>query len=389
MKILFLFLLSISCAVEQTATVSGIEDVELIRARCANGSSEEVTLEDLQSGRVCKTKNFMNFCRQLFADDLSDEQKANIVHTVSVLKEYVGSDDCKDAFNNLKKQSFISLRDKGIVNVAPFAGLNNLRHLDLSDNEIRDISPLTSLKKLVVLAVNSNKLTKMKLVDMPKLRRLYLSNNAIDDLSWIRGLINLRRLVLDNSEFVADDYQGITSLEGVQHATRLDHLEVAGVELKDASQIEGLTLFRTINLSNNQLTTMPNLQAAHYLKKIDISVNQLENVDFIAGNRTLHAIDFSDNQIKAISAVEDLTNLQQARFAGNVIVDLEPLAKLHDLEHLDLGRNAIQDLTPLQRLHQLVVTAEDFVDNPIVTCPHQAVSDNLRDYCASVGNDGR
>ena len=389
MKILFLFLLSISCAVEQDAVVSGVEDVELIKVRCANGSNEELSLEDFQAGRVCNTKNFMNFCRQLFADDLADEQKANIIHTVSVLKQYVGSEDCKDAFNNLKKQSFISLRDKGIVNVAPFAGLNNLRHLDLSENEIRDISPLASLKNLVVLAVNSNKLTKMEIVDMPRLRRLYLSNNAITDLGWIRGLINLRRLVLDNSEFVAEDYQGIASLEGVQHATRLDHIEVVGVELKDASQIEGLTLFRTIDLHANQLTTMPNLQAAHYLKKIDLSSNQLENVDFIAGNRTLHAIDFSDNQIEVISAVEDLTNLQQARFAGNVIVDLGPLAELDDLEQLDISRNAIKDLTPLQRLHQLVVTAEDFVDNPIVTCPRQAVSDNLRDYCVNVANDGR
>ena len=387
MKILFLFLLSISCAVEQSTTVSGVEDIERIRVKCVTGSSEEVTLENLQSGRVCNAKNFMNFCRQRFADDLEDNQKADIMHTVSVLKEYAGSDDCKEVFSKLKKQSFISLRNKEIVNVEPFAGLNNLRHLDLSDNKISDISPLTSLKKLVVLALNANKLTDMNLIDMPKLRRLYLSNNAIDDLSWIKGMINLRRLVLDNTGFSVDGYQGLASLEGLQHTTRLDHLEVSGVALKDASQIEGLTLFRTIDLHDNLLATMPNLRAAHYLKKIDLSFNQLENVDFIASNRSLHSVDFSSNRIEAISAVQDLSNLQQARFAGNMITDLTPLAELHDLEQIDLSNNAIQDLTPLQRLHQLVVSAEDFVDNPIVTCPYQAVSDNLRDYCAGIGND--
>ena len=385
MKILFLLMLLLGCAFEQSATVSGVEDIELIKVKCANGSKEETTLDKIQTGRVCETKNFMNFCQQLFADDLADEQKADIMHTVSVLKEYAGGDNCKDVFDNLKKQSFISLRDKGIVNVEPFAGLNQLRHLDLSDNEIRDISPLTSLKALVVLAVNSNQLTDMNLIDMPKLRRLYLSNNAITNLSWIRGMINLRRLVLDNSEFTTEGYQGLASLDGLQHTTRLDHLVVAGVKLNDASQIKGLTLFRTIDLRNNMLATMPDLQAAHYLKKIDLSFNQLGNIDFIASNRSIHSIDFSNNRIEEISAIQDLSNLQQAKLAGNMIVDLMPLAKLDDLEQLDLGRNAVQDLTPLQRLHQLMVTAEDFAENPIVTCPHQAVSDNLRDYCLNVG----
>ena len=387
MKTLFLLMLSLGCAVEQPATVSGIEDVERIKVECTNGYKQEVTVENFQSGRVCDDKNFMNFCRQSFADDLADDQKAEIIHTVSALKQYVGSDDCKDAFSKLKKQSFISLRDKGIVNVEPFAGLNNLRHLDLSNNKISDMTPLTSLKGLVVLALNANKLTNMELIDMPKLRRLYLSNNAIDDLSWIRGMINLRRLVLDNSKLVADGYQGVASLEGLQYITRLDHLVVSGVKLKDASQIKELTLFRTIDLRGNLLTTMPDLKAAHYLKKINLSFNQLENIEFIASNRSLHSVNFNNNRIEEISALEKLTNLQQASFADNMLSDLTPLAAIDDLEKIDVSNNDIQDLTPLQRLHQLEVTAEDFIDNPITICPRQAVADNLRDYCLGIGND--
>lgn len=369
------------------AQVQGIDDIETIRVRCVTGTTEEVTLPDLQAGRVCNSRTFMNFCRERFSAETSEEQKAHIRHTVAVLRNHVGGDTCKETFDRLRKLTFIALQERGIVDLSPFMGLTNLRHLDLSGNAITDISPLQGLPQLVVLALNANRLTTLPVIDMPKLRRLYLSHNSITDLQWLRGMINLRRLVLDNTAHDEADYEGIASLDGLQYLKRLDHIEVAGVQLSNAEQVGDLTLLRTIKLDHNSLTQMPSLTVAKYLKEVDLSHNQLAAIDFINTNRTLQSVNFSHNQIEQLTALQSKPHLRRAMFSANRITDISPLQALYDLETIDFSANAVGDLTPLQRLHQLSFTGVEFADNPVAasnsaaTCPVEAVSGELRDYC--------
>ncbi len=370
-----------------SAQVQGIDDIDTIRVRCVTGTSEEVTLPDLQAGQVCNSRTFMNFCRERFSTETSEEQKQHIRHTVAVLRDHVGGETCQETFEKLRKLTFIALHERGIVDVSPFMGLTNLRHLDLSGNAIADISPLQSLPQLVMLAVNANRLTTLPVIDMPKLRRLYLSDNSITDLRGLRGMLNLRRLVLDNTAHDDADYGGITNLDGLQNLKRLDHIEIAGVQLRTAAQIEGLTLIRTLNLQHNMLTQIPSLKTAKYLKEVDLSHNQLATIDFIVTNRSLRAVNFNHNQIEQLTALQSKPNLQRALFSANRITDISPLQALYDLETIDFSANAVGDLTPLQRLHQLSFTGVEFADNPVAsdssaaTCPVEAVSGELRNYC--------
>ena len=377
----------LACDGRQSAQVQGIDDIDTIRVRCVTGTSEEVTLPDLQAGRVCRTRTFMNFCRERFSAETSEEQKAHIRHTVAVLNNQVGGDTCKETFERLRKLTFIALQERDLVDVSPFMGLTNLRHLDLSGNAITDISPLQGLPQLVVLALNANRLTTLPVIDLPKLRRLYLSHNSLSDLQGLRGMLNLRRLVLDNTAHDDADYEGITSLDGLQYLKRLDHIEVAGVQLRSAKQIKGLTLLRTLNLQHNNLTQMPPLKVAKYLQEVDFSHNQLAAIDFITTNHALQAVNFNHNQIEQLTALRSKPHLRQALFSANRISDISPLQALYDLETIDFSANAVGDLTPLQRLHQLSFTGGEFTDNPVAanssaaTCPVEAVSGELRDYC--------
>ena len=376
-----------ACEGQRSAQVKGIDDIDTIRVRCVTGTSEEVTLPDLQAGRVCNSRTFMNFCRERFSAETSEEQKAHLRHTVAVLRNHVGGDTCKETFERLRKLTFIALQERGIVDVSPFMGLNNLRHLDLSGNAITDITPLQDLPQLVVLAVNANRLTTLPVIDMRKLRRLYLSNNSITSLQGLRGMVNLRRLVLDNTAYDAPDYEGIASLDGLQYLKRLDHIEVAGVQLGSAEQVGELTLLRSIKLHHNMLTQMPPLKVAKYLREVDFSHNQMAAIDFISTNRTLQSVNFSHNQIEQVTALQSKPHLRQALFSANHITDISPLQALYDLETIDFSANAVGDLTPLERLHQLSFTGVEFSDNPVVadssaaTCPVEAVSGALRDYC--------
>lgn len=375
---------------KQQAKVKGIEDIEVIRVKCVTGDYDEVTLEDLQHNRVCDAKNFVSFCRDRFANDISAEQREHIRHTVAVLKELVDRTDCMETFEKLKKMTFISLHDKGIVDISPLIGLNELRHLDLSANSIADIAPIQKLKQLTVLALASNALTTIPIMDMPRLRRIYLKHNSISDLTWLRGMPNLRRLVFNNTAYVDPDYQGVSSLDGIQHLKRLDHVEVVGVNLKDASQLAGLTLIKTLNLKHNAIESMPSLKLAKYLKDLNLSYNSISSLDFVATNRSLQEVDVSHNVITALTGLQGTPNLRKLIFSDNRISDISPLAELYDLEVIALSNNTISDLTPLQRLHQLTLTGSEFENNPVetnrtqLTCPIEAVSADLRNYCRAL-----
>ncbi|MDE3270340.1 MAG: hypothetical protein OYH77_08695 [Pseudomonadota bacterium] len=365
---------------------TGIEDIERIRVKCITGGYEEVSYEDLRNNKVCENKTFVSFCHQRFSDSHSDVQRQQINHTVKVLKEYVNSDDCQEAYKRLRNLTFIAIQNQQVVDLSPFTGLNKLRHLDLSHNHISDLSPLVQLKDLMILSVNANLITELKLLDMPRLRRLYISGNPLTSLTGLRGMFNLRRLVINNVGIA--DYAGINSLEGLQHAEYLEHLEVVGVKLQDASAVEPMRLLRHLNLSANALTAMP-IIPSKYLRELDLSANQISDLEFLATNRSLRRINFSDNQIKDLSVLDSLPYLVAVDFSDNTISDLSPLASAYDLAAINFQNNEVDDLTALAHLHQLMMTGEEFSGNPIEAsksadnCPLYSVSDDLRTYCGT------
>ena len=387
LKILLFFGFMTSCGMSiPVASPKGIEDVELIRVRCVTGVYEEVTLEEIKNNKVCNGKTFVSFCKERFPASYTQKQKKQIKHTVAVLKKHVDSSDCRVAYEKLKKLEFLVLQHQKLVDISPLMGLNNLRHLDLSHNNISKLKPLESLKQLSILAVNSNNLVELDVLDMPKLRRLYISGNRISSLVWLQGMHSLRRFVFDNSHLQDESYKGIDSLVGLHNAKRLEHIVVAGVHLRDASQIANHSVIRYLNLRKNSLPQIPDL-ASKYIHTLDMSENSISALDFISANRSLRQINFSGNRIESLLPLRNLVNLVSVKFDENGIVNVLPLANLYDLESVSFRNNSIVDLMSLRHLHQLYVKGDEFVGNPIDTdktknnCPVNAVSADLRNYC--------
>lgn len=60
-----------------------------------------------------------------------------------------------------------------------------LRYVDLSKNNLRDISPLSSLTHMLTLKADFNKLTSAKLDELPYLQAASFSNNNIRTLEGV------------------------------------------------------------------------------------------------------------------------------------------------------------------------------------------------------------
>ena len=93
-----------------------------------------------------------------FADWCSN--KANLSpatrHTVDVLLKEAGTQDCDRADKQLSTLTFLDLTNNQVADITPLSSLTNLTDLDLTNNQIADITPLSSLTKLRTLYFERN-----------------------------------------------------------------------------------------------------------------------------------------------------------------------------------------------------------------------------------------
>jgi len=103
----------------------------------------------------------------------------------------------------------LDLSDNQISDVSPLKELTNLGKLDLRYNKITDVSPLAGLTNLEVLGLYRNKISDLSpLKGLTNLKALWLGGNKISDLSPLAGLTNLEALVLDDNQ-ISDDQKSM------------------------------------------------------------------------------------------------------------------------------------------------------------------------------------
>jgi internalin A len=108
--------------------------------------------------------------------------------TVDVLLEEAGTTECDRADRKLSPLTELDLSNNQIVDLKPLSGLSNLSILNLSNNQIADIKPLSGLSQLSILNLSNNQIADIKpLSGLSQLSELWLSNNQIADIQHIPG----------------------------------------------------------------------------------------------------------------------------------------------------------------------------------------------------------
>jgi Leucine-rich repeat (LRR) protein len=148
-------------------------------------------------------------------------------------------------------------------------GLTKLERLDLSGNEITDVSPLAGLTNL---------------------ESLWLDENQISDLSPLKGLTNLKYLYLENNQ------------------------------ISDLSPLAGLTLTE-LSLFANEITDISSLARLTKLEALVLTTNQISDLSPLAGLTNLERLTLNENQISDISPLKGLTNLKELFLVDNPIPD--------------------------------------------------------------------
>ncbi|KAL0275849.1 UNVERIFIED_CONTAM: hypothetical protein PYX00_003576 [Menopon gallinae] len=234
----------------------------------------------------------------------------------------------------------------------------DVRHLDLSYNEIKflkDDSDVTKLKRLQVLLMQYNDISEISggaLGGLVSLRVFNLSGNRLESLP--DGLFSssreLREIHLQNN--------AITELaKGIFH--RLEQLlvlDLSGNQLTsnhvDDGTFIGLIRLIVLNLSHNALTRIhaKTFKDLFFLQILDLRNNSIQYVQDNAflPLYNLHTLNLAENRLHNIEShlFNGLFVLSKLTLSGNMIVTIDPQAfrNCSDLKELDLSSNAIEEV---------------------------------------------
>ena len=301
---------------------------------------------------------------------------------------------------------------------APYLGINSLEGLqyatsmfwlEVSHNNISDISPLENLE-LAIVDLSYNNISGT--IDFAQMNWAYadnitlchnniesvlnadtlsfvmfldLSYNKLSDATELFGISSLETLLINNNcyslnpsdadlgyfaqiqsenagmvEFVyAPQLVGEITEDfvlDITDANLLDALVAKGVDVTGDGKISACELgnvYTKLDLSNCGISDISALAYAVNVPALDLSVNEIESVDALAGFAQLKELDISYNKISDISPLSASTALTSFNAAGNSIEDISVVAGFTALVNLDLGCNNISDVSALKLLANL------------------------------------
>ena len=224
--------------------------------------------------------------------------------------------------------------DFSIRNLTGLEYATNLTRLDLSDNKITDITPLTNLNQLEELYLGPTQFN----LFAPK-------TNQITDITPLAGLNQLKILELGDNQV-----RDIIPLAGL---TQLEELDLARNQIRDITPLANLTRLVRLNIWGNQIREITALTNLTQLTGLSVATNQIRDITPLTHLTQLVDVRLQSNEISNITVLTNLTQLKRLYMMHNQIRDITPLANLTQVEELYLNSNQIRDITPLANLIQL------------------------------------
>ena len=137
----------------------------------------------------------------------------------------------------------LDARRAGVTDLAGIEHAVNLEGLDLGDNPLADLRPLSSLPALRRLNLDGTEADLWELAALGGLKELSLRNNGLDDVWAFSSMNGLE--VLDLAENRIDDLAALAAL------ANLRVLDVSGNRLAELSPLAGLERLRELHVGGN------------------------------------------------------------------------------------------------------------------------------------------
>ena len=227
-------------------------------------------------------------------------------------------------FNQLKE---LDLSENEIVSIEPLCNLNLpfLEFLNLSHNKIKNIKPLgeINLKKLKYLLIHNNEIIDINFLqesNFPKVEIVSIENNSINEKSdSFKELVKLykksKKLLVTNKEFGE-----IKKKYNFEYNENTKKIEIENKDGGDSMLKEIFIIIihknknkiKELKLKGNKIEdpSILNRIQFNFLTKLDLSVNSIKNLNFLKQikAKNLEELYLNNNDIIDISLLENIRN---------------------------------------------------------------------------------
>ena len=302
------------------------------------GVIEKVTFEDTAMEAAIRQLLGVNAEKVIYTNDL---------WTIKAFDVPEGAENLKD----LRHMAFLeklTIADGPTNQLSNISGLANLTELTITDTtvsseELPVIAQLPNITKLTMRRCSLSTLAGLE--SATTLTHLDLGNNTIGDITPLSKLTKLKELNLT--------YNGLTDVSVLSSLKAITVLDVSHNEITTLSPITGLERLQKLNAGTNLLAEINGFEKFKELTDLDLTVNQITDVSPLYSCTELKVLNISENAISDISGFSALVKLAELRFAKNKVSKLPEFPKDCELVHIDGSDNNIDTLVPLGGLQKL------------------------------------
>ena len=276
----------------------------------------------------------------------------NFLTALTNLKE-LHLTDCRFSANELEviaglpMLERLTLSDCGLSTIAGLENAQNLTHLDLSNNTIRNLTPLSTLTGLRSLKLGHNALTGLEaLSGLTALEELDVCYNVLTSLSPITGCTRLTSLVANNNQ--------ISSVSGLENLTGLTVLNLNKNGISDVTPLSSCTALTELDIGSNSVSNITALNTLTSLEMFTFSHNQVTQLPAWPDGSKLRSIDGSYNQVESLANLKNMHNLTHVFMDYNALTSVEPIAECFSLVQVNVYGNEIDNVDALKE-HEIIV----------------------------------
>jgi len=248
------------------------------------------------------------------------------------------------------------------LNFGPEMGMQEMRQrtdtVYLQDSDLIDVRTISmlsqttiqELEKLMIideLDISDNpSLTDLNAISkLSNLRKLNISGTQIRDLGPVRNLTRLE--VLDCSNSLVQD------ISPLQYAINLKELYASQTRIRDLAVFKGLRELTRVDLSYTPLQRFDGLAYLSGLKNLNLSYTAIRDVSALAGLKNLEKLDLGGTELSILQPGQEFSALKELNIEATPLMDLSALRTAHQLEILRADKSGITSLAPLKDLRSL------------------------------------
>lgn len=265
-------------------------------------------------------------------------------------------------FENIELKIKLPINNYYLVN-----GNNKIIGLNLSNNNISDLTFLKNFNTISTLIINSNNIESLSVLeDFKKLERLSVNKNNISNLEPISKITTL--LVLDATDNKIID---ISYLNGLKN---LYLLNISNNKIIDITPLQSLTNLMTVNLENNNISDISEIKNLHEVA-YNFQNNKISVIpdSFFIREPLKNSSELHDKIIHYINV-----SLQQKQIKTEFINEILELQKnVYALSDSKIESKHLKKIDKIYRTYFLDIFSSYFLNNPISSPPLEIIFQGL------------